>query len=212
MKNKKGESYAKITNPILRMLLQRPIAGIGLHWAFQSLFYMDPTERWFKLSLDLILTLLIGLAVSAMVQSTLTWLSSFLLAHTLNFLFNGQLWGVLKTYGYVQKSYIEFTRYVEQLRRRAAGEPSIERLFACGSLARQEWSSASDLDARILRKQGFINGIRACWFLLKERSWALVNRFPLDLYVIDNITSLNRLRANEKGIELKEDTNPIHII
>jgi predicted nucleotidyltransferase len=202
------DTYAKITYPILRKLLKRPIIAVGLHWAFQSLFYMDSTERWFKLSLDLIFTLVLALTFSARVKGTLACLWGFLLAHTLNFLFNGQIWGVLKTYGYIAQPYTEFFQYVTQLSTRAAREPSIKRLIVYGSLARQDWSPTSDLDGRILRKPGFRNGVRSCWFLMKERSRALVSRFPLDLYVIDDISSLTRLRADEEGIELKDGPNP----
>jgi predicted nucleotidyltransferase len=207
--NAKLESYAKVTNPTLRKLLKHPAVALGLHWAFQSLFYMDTTERWFKLGMDLFLTLALGLALNRVIAGGLAWMLGFLLAHTLNFLFNGQLWGVLKTYGYVQLSYAEFIQYVEQVGRRAANEASIERLVVYGSLARKEWSPASDLDARILRRPGFMNGIRACWFLTKERSLALFHRFPLDLYVVDDIRSLASLRADEKGIELKDNANPV---
>lgn len=208
----KEKSYAKVTNPILCKLLKHPIVAVGLHWAFQSLFYMDPTERRFKLGMDLIVTLALGLILSARVKGTIAWLCGFLIAHTLNFLFNGQIWGVLKTYGYLEQSSAAFTSYIEQLRMRAAAEPSIERLIVYGSLARRDWSPTSDLDGRIVRKPGFRNGIRSCWFLMRERSRALVRRFPLDLYVVDNASSLSKLRADEDGIELKGDTNPIHFL
>jgi predicted nucleotidyltransferase len=200
--NTKVESYAKVTKPLLRKLLKYPAIALGLHWVFQSLFYMDSTERRFKLSLDLLLTLAFAPALNLLLADGMAWVLGFLLAHTLNFLFNSQIWGVLKTYGYEQQPYAKFTQYLDQLGYRAAVEPSIDRLIVYGSLARQEWSPASDLDARILRKIGFLNGLRACWFLLKERSRALFNRFPLDLYVIDDINSLYKLRADEIGIVL----------
>ena len=208
--NTKAESYAKVTKPLLRKLLKHQAIALGLHWVFQSLYYMDSTERWFKLSLDLLLTLVFAQALNLLLADKLAWLLGFLLAHTLNFLFNGQIWGVLKTYGSVQQHYVQYTQYVERLGQRAAVEPSIDRLIIYGSLARQEWSPTSDLDARILRKAGFLNGMRACWFLLKERSRSLFNQFPLDLYVIDDMRSITRLREDGMGIALKDEPNPIH--
>jgi hypothetical protein len=191
------KSYANMTNPFLRKLLKYPAIALGMHWVFQSLFYMDSTERWFKLSLDSLVTLAFATLLNLLFADNLAWVLGFLLAHTLNFLFNSQIWGVLKTYGYIRLSYVNFTQYVDQLGHRAAVEPSLDHLVICGSLARQEWLPTSDLDARILRKKGVLNGLRACWFLLKERSRALFNRFPLDMYVIDDISSLDKLRADE---------------
>jgi len=38
-------------------LLQQTFVGCTIHWVFQGLLYAVPTERWFKLALDAVLTL-----------------------------------------------------------------------------------------------------------------------------------------------------------
>lgn len=201
MKAKSG-SYAKFEPVIIRRLLRYPLVAVVIHWAFQSLFYMDSTERCFKLGLDVILTGLGAVALGTWLPTRVAWPVAFLVAHTLNFLFNAQLWGVLKHYGLVRTSYDEFYLYVKKLGQRASHDPSIQSLLVYGSLARLGWSPSSDLDARIIRRPGFTNGLRACWFLLLERSRAFVARFPLDVYVLDDRQSLVKLHPDEKGIDL----------
>jgi len=194
--------YAKLESPTIRLLLRSPLVAVVMHWTFQSLFYMDPTERWFKLTLDLVLTLLGGTVLSVWLRWQVVWLIAFMVAHTLNFLFNGQLWGVLKHYGMVSHTYEEFCGYVQDLGERTGREPSIWYTVIYGSLSRQQWSPSSDLDARIVRYPGFVNGVRVCWFLLRERSRALIARFPLDVYVLDSESALGKLCPDENAIRL----------
>jgi hypothetical protein len=194
--------YAKARSYWVHRLLQSPLVAVASHWTFQSLLYMDPTERWFKIGLDLVLTLVGALLLGSWLSGGKAWLSAFVLAHTLNFLFNGHLWGVLKHYGFVNLNADQFDRYIQSLRQRARKEPSIQSILVYGSLVGSGWSPSSDLDARILRHTGIINGIRSCWFLLRERSRALFARFPVDIYVVDSRRSLEKLRSGERAVDL----------
>jgi L-malate glycosyltransferase len=195
MLTRKAIGYGKIQSRTIQRTLKYPFIAVISHWTFQSLFYMDRTERWFKVSLDLSSTVLLWLALHH-------WLVAFLLAHSLNFFFNGQLWGLLKHYGLVHWAYDDFNAYVDELAQRARRESSIRSLYVYGSLARGEWNDQSDLDARLLRKPGLVNGLRSCVFLLTERTRALFKRFPLDLYVLDNDTPSAKLCAAEKSSDL----------
>jgi hypothetical protein len=195
-------TYANLRSPLARRLFQSPIAGLASHWLVQSIFTMDRTERRFKLGLDLLLTPLLGLPLARRLRGPAPWLSAAVVAHTLNFLFNGQLWGVLKIYGLVRWEGARFATYTADLARRASAEPAISALIVYGSLSRGEWAPSSDLDGRILRRPGPVNGLRACAFLLGERSRALLAGFPLDLYVVDSPAALDRLRSDEGGIDL----------
>ena len=202
MTAKKGSGYAKVESPLIQRLLNHPVVAVASHWTFQSLFYMDRTERWFKLALDGLLTVLGGVIISTRCPGRIAWTSAFLLAHTMNFLFNGQLWGVLKHYGLVTHSYDEFNEYVHTFRQRAQNEPAIKQAAIYGSLARNEWSPSSDLDARLIRHPGLGNGLQACWFLLRERSRAMLSRFPLDVYVLDSGVSLQKMNIEELPIQV----------
>jgi thymidylate kinase/predicted nucleotidyltransferase len=175
------------------------------HWVFQSMLYMDSSERWFKLGLDFLLTALGTLLLKAWLTWPLAIGVSFVIAHSINFFINGQLFALLKNYGGVSHTYEQFVAYTDALAQRAQKEPSIQKVVMYGSISRRSWSHSSDLDARILRKPGLKNGIRAAWFLLKERTRALFSKFPLDMYVLDSERSLHdrRLKADEQPVLLE---------
>jgi thymidylate kinase len=175
--------YAHLRSPFLHMVFRSPAVALASHWAFQGFFAMGWRERGLRLALEASLflpaALLLGLALPWQAALPL----AFLCAHTLNFLFNGHLWGALKHYGFVRRSPEEFAAYIDALQERAGREPSISAVRVSGSLARRAWTPASDFDARLLPAPGARNLLRACWFVLTERSRALFARFPLDLYL-----------------------------
>jgi hypothetical protein len=175
--------YGHLQSPALRNMFRFPALALASHWLFQGFFCMGWGERAFKLALDLLLTLGLGAYLRLVFPWPSALLAGFLTAHTLNFLFNGHLWGALKHYGVISLSREEFTNYSNGLIERADCEPAIAGVRVSGSLAQGTWTPASDFDARLVPARGVRNLYRACWFLLKERSRALLARFPLDLYL-----------------------------
>ena len=194
--------YAKVRSGALRRLMGYAPVAVLSHWAFQSLFYMDATERRFKIGVELALGAVCALALGAWLPAGGALVGGFLAAHTLNFLFNGHLWGVLKHYGLVYTSADDFDAYVRALQARARREPSLGRLVVFGSVSRAEWSPTSDLDVRVVRRGGLLNGLRACWFVLRERARAMVRRFPLDIYVFDGARALAGMSQNEQTLDI----------
>jgi hypothetical protein len=193
--------------PALRNLLRSPVAAVAAHWLFQGMLYMDATERWFKVALDIVATALLARPLLLHFRSSPVWVVSCLVAHTLNFLFNGHLWGVLKHYGIGQANRASFESYLAQLARRTGSEPSILWAGVYGSLVRDKWTPTSDLDIRLVRKAGVTNALRACIFVLGERSRALIHRFPLDIYVLDSPEKLSTMR--EDGWALTTSSNGV---
>lgn len=198
--------YANIHSPWLRPIVTRKSGALGSHWLFQGLLYMDPTERWFKLGLDLFLTLVVGGILRLWLSLPLTIGAGFVVAHTLNFLFNGQMYGVLKTFGSVSHSGTEFHAELERLRARVTEEPCILYAAAYGSLAREAWSETSDLDVRIVRAPGFRSAWRVCWFAARERTRAFLKGFPLDIFVLDGRSSLEKMSEKSIPVVLINDS------
>ena len=193
----RNTGYTKFESKIMQKLLRYPLVAVTIHWTFQSLFYMDPTERRFKLMLDVVPTVTGGVLLSRWLPWKFAWVAAFLVAHTINFLFNGQLWGALKFYGFVNNTYEAFENYTQSMAERIKAESSIGYAAVYGSRTRSEWKSSSDLDLRLVRRPGWRNGLRACVFVLIERARALFLGFPLDIYVLDDFDSLARLRPDE---------------
>jgi predicted nucleotidyltransferase len=78
-----------------------------------------------------------------------------------------------------------------------------------GSLTRGELRPTSDLDVRLIRRPGLVNGLRACWFVLRERTRAHLTGFPIDFLVLDSPRLLKRMRPDEPPLVIYDATNPV---
>ncbi len=195
--------YAKqVQSSLLKRLLGQPLVGVTTHWTFQGMLYMDSTERRFKIVCDILLSLFGFVWLKKYLPTRFALSSAFFWAHTLNFLFNAQLWVVLKHYGMVQLTYEAFDHYSQRLADRIQREPTLCYAALYGSRVRDEWQPSSDLDVRVVRKAGWWNGLRACCFVMSERTRALWAGFPLDIYLLDSLEPLDKMRADEKPLVL----------
>lgn len=180
---------------------------ILINWTFQSILYMDKTEKIFKISFTFIFSILFFAILQNYYSSIFSIVSSFLIAHTLNWLFNGQIFVLLKNLSFTKNEPDVFIEYLSNLRIRCLKEKSILAAAAFGSLSRDELKKTSDLDVRLIRKKGVINGFKACLFILIERSRAFFNKFPLDIYLLDDTKDLSKLNNNERAIVLHDPVN-----
>ena len=181
----KNHGYGRFSQHQLRHIFAHPSSALLSHWCFQSLFYMHPTERRFKLGLDLGLTLMFGVALMHIVPGWQAWVFAWVIAHTLNGCCNGHMWGVLKHFYPTGQTALTFDYYRSLLITRITQQSCIAESVVIGSSASHAWTAYSDLDIRLMRRAGWINGLRACWFATKERTRAFIQRFPLDLYIFD---------------------------
>lgn len=194
MKKAKRYKVFESGNEFVNWLQSSLVLALLSHWLFQSLLYMDQTERRFKLGLDVIM---IGFYIAVAGSSWINFCLGFSLAHTLNFVFNGQINGVLKSFGISRADTAKLQAYLEAFTHRVQGEPSIIYAAAYGSLVRGELQATSDIDIRAIRRAGTYSGMRGCLFVLLERSRALFYGVPLDIYLLDNQEGLTRLRSDE---------------
>jgi hypothetical protein len=173
---------------------------IAANWVFHGFLYMEKTEKAFFLLFDLLLFLPIWLSLSFVVSVFFGVFIAFFVAHTIHWLLDGHLYVLFKNLGKSRTPIAKFSNYMKSLSERAKHEKSIFSIIAFGSLSRGEFSEISDLDLRIIRKPGFVNGIRACSFTLLERSKAFITKFPLDIYTLDNKKNLSKMSPNEPPI------------
>jgi predicted nucleotidyltransferase len=199
-----NETYERILSS--RYLPRSLGAGliIAINWTFQSMLYMDRTERIFKLLTDVAFFLLFTVAFLQVLPLVPAIAVSIVLAHTLNWMVNGHIFALLKTFGGVKTDPERFATYIRLLRERIAEEESILAASTYGSLARRELKETSDLDVRLIRRSGWIFGLKACLFVMGERTRALLDRFPLDVYLIDDTRDLEKLRSDEFPIILSD--------
>lgn len=195
------KTYANINLGPLTPIFKFKIIVIFTNWLFQGILYSDKTEKMFKLCLDVIFTFIFFRLVFDP-SNYINLLLAFLMSHTFNWVFNGQLFALAKNFGIVYNDPEKIIDYAYSVRDRASVEGSISCIIIYGSLVREEIKSTSDLDLRIIRKKGFLNGLRACIFGFKERSRALFYRFPLDMYIVDSSKHLLKLRQDENPVVL----------
>lgn len=204
-----GRQYYKLSNSkVLQPFLRNVVISLGIHWIFQGILCMDWAERFFKLALDVVITVTVTVIFTEYTKMSLTqaFCIAGVVAHTLNFLFNAQICVVLKHFQIVKCSREEFEDYIRQITERATAEPSIIYAAAYGSIVRGSWRPSSDLDVRLVRQPGWTNGLRGCLFVLLERTRALLCGFPLDVYLLDDFEGLGRLRADEEPLILLDTT------
>lgn len=202
MKKVSPPYYKASKSQFLRPVLSNVFTALGVHWFFQSILQMDHTERCFKLAFDAVLTILFFLILRQWLSPYAAILSSWLVAHTVNFLLNGHIFCVLKSFGRVTHDREAFEAYTASLANRLDIEPSIAWAAAYGSLTRGEWKTTSDLDVRVIRLPGLFNGIRACFFILGERTRAHLQKFPLDILLLDSPRLLGQIRKDESPFVL----------
>lgn len=189
---------------VLGAVLQTLPGKLASHWLIQGMAYMDSTERMFKLALDAVLVLaLTPLLLMVGLPAVAAAAVAFVLAHSLNFLFNGHLRGALKWHGIGGVSRARVEAELVQIARRLTSTPAIKEAFVFGSLSRGELHDGSDLDIRVIREPGLRAGLAACTAVLLERTRSLTSGVPLDIYVWDSTAHLERMRSDERPVDLR---------
>jgi len=166
---------------------------LATHWLFQSILYMDRTEKLFKVGTELTGAAAAALLLLETFGPLPSVLLGLLIAHTANFLLNSHIPVVLKHVN-LTTDVDELLGFLNELAKRIEGRPFLEGAVVVGSLARGGLRATSDLDVRVIRFRGVRNGLLACLSAARERLRALVRRIPLDIYVVDSIESLRNLR------------------
>jgi predicted nucleotidyltransferase len=174
----------------------RKLSLIFMNWTFQGILYADKTEKAFRVTVDIILTMFFA-SLIPISNNYIDLFVSFLISHSLNWIFNGQLFVLAKNVTKISNNPQKIISYANKLKERSAKEKSINCMLLYGSLVRGEINPTSDLDVRIIRKPGILNGLRACIFGSKERSRAFFSKFPLDMYIIDSPNHLSKMRDDE---------------
>lgn len=187
----------------------RKLVLILMNWMFQSILYMDRTEKIFKISLTLVLTFISFTLFQKYCPVLVSLVISFFVAHTFNWIFNGQIFVLFKNLQWINTDICKFFTYSHALKRRIEKTDYFNLAVIYGSLSRDTLSSSSDLDVRVIRKPGLINAVKSLLFIWRERLLALMYKFPLDIYLLDDTSDLCKINAEEIPIILYDPDNYI---
>ena len=188
----------------------KPLALIRgfLHQGFS---YLDTTERFARIVLEILPAVFLVWVISVLTNLSGTnlrlWCVSLLIIHALNWVFNFNWWaGILFAFPSLRNPGERSTcRYLNTMGERLKKNLSLSGVMVFGSVSCGQWHNRSDLDIRLLRRPGLINGFSAVMFLLRERLIAVFLRQPLDIYLADDIDFLMKMRKDEPPIFLKKD-------
>lgn len=178
---------------------------------WQGMSYMDSSERLWRLFCLAFVTAIFMVPVKILLSAG--WMFSVVisvaLAHLTNFVVNAAFWSTaicdLKLFQ--PKGKRALYQYLKGLRKRAASCDAIMSYCAFGSIARNNFHDASDLDMVLIRRPGFLNALRVFAFILSERLYALFHKIPIELWVGDSVDFLKRLRPDEAPVVIINNDN-----
>ena len=202
------KSPAWLNNKFLIKLYQSKVGVLFSNWLAQCMLYAELTEILFRLCLELFIFLLLSAVyINFLEVSFFIAFGIVLLTHTITFFINGQFFVLGRFFGIVHNEPIPFIEYPESIKNRLLKRKSIIGLVMFGSLSRNKFSTSSDLDIRVIASDDFINVFVACFWTFIERFRALLNKYPLDVYVVTWHKGLEKLRSDELPIVLFDKEN-----
>lgn len=168
---------------------------IGINWTFQSILYMGWWERAFKILLELIFFVFAFILVFIFINNTfLNVFFALIIAHTLNWILNGHVFGLLKNFNMIITTQSEIEDFIKSFTKRCASNHSISSAAIFGSFSEENFDETSDLDIRIVKKEGAVNSFKACFYVFKERFKAFFNKFPIDIYLLNSEQEFHYLK------------------
>lgn len=194
MKQKKLPDF--INYPLVGSFFQSKTGRIFSNWVFQGMLYMNPIEVLYKIGLDILLT--VGFWFVLIRNFSLTgWVIAWFLAHTVNWIINGQPIAMRRHLDWGENDPHQFIRYIEGLEKRIKRRPYISAAAAFGSLSKGEYRETSDIDIRFVMGDRIINRFRTANYCFWERLRAALCLFPLDLYAFELEEMKRKMDQNE---------------
>ena len=198
MAKKKIKHKAVVGGPIIWKNLIK-------NWLHQGITYMDVNELVMRMVIEFFEIFLINFFVSKMVSSSVySFMISFFIAHTYNWVTNGNFWALaIFAFPHLRnQGEMSTCTYLQKLTSRLQTHTSIGGVLIFGSISRSVWHDRSDIDMRFFRKPGLKNLLIAGFLTMRERFLAFLYRQPLDLFLSDSIISLRKMRDDEKPVFL----------
>jgi predicted nucleotidyltransferase len=185
-------------------LLYRSAPGVVLkHWLAQGMRYMGWAEVVAKLLLEALFFLCFLIALRAAgIALVSSMVFAVFLAHTANCLVNGHCVALLRYFGVAVRTKDELLAYPAQIRDRLARRKSVIAVALFGSASRGRVTETSDIDVRVVARDGCLPGLAAAFLVVRERFLALINRFPIDIFVVTRSRGLEKLRSDEPPVVL----------
>lgn len=193
----------------------RPIATFILktiNWFLQGILSIPNTEKIIKIIIDLVLILIFAAILQNFISINMSIIVAFIIAHSINWILATNIWSPrIKKINNIIRDDIRHNSnlmtFLTSLRRGLQEQDNIHSAAIYGSASTGKFHKESDIDIKLFRRSGFINLIRSYMFLFSIRAKANIYRFPLDIYVIDDVNKY-KIKKNEIPI-IFHDPNQI---
>ncbi len=162
---------------------------------FQGSRYMELGELLYKLSITIFFSLFF-FSIGADV------LLSIVVAHLVNYIFNGQFFVV---YRYLFSSNVltkEKVSYIFNFSCQLSKSRYIKDVLFIGSLCRNELKRSSDIDIRIFHHHGLIPSLYAYTQATKLRYYGMVYKIPVDVFCFSDLSFLNKIDKQETPLHI----------
>jgi hypothetical protein len=187
-------------SPWLARLMQSCAFILLVNWRLQGVRGMDRKELAFRVSAELLLAALLAAATAPLLDSARALVAGLLVAHTLNFTLNGQLWVCARYCRWYRRDPGALEHFLGALVLELRALPWLEEAACIGSRgqATAVRGDRADLDLRLVFPPGLGNWLWLNLLLLRLRGRAFWSMIPLDLYAYDRPESLRRFDQRER--------------
>lgn len=158
------------------------------NWCFQGILHADRTEKSYKFLFTIIFWIIIFCLIwdSANGSFFKTLLLSFFIAHSLNWIVNGNFYSlIVHRLLLVKQTKKKMFWYIDSFQQKIVSQEWVLYAAAFGSICKGTLKDSSDLDISIVRKPGFKNALLSILFLVLERKGADFKGIPLEIYISD---------------------------
>lgn len=189
----------------MRRLMRTCTFVLAVNWLAQGMRGMDRKELAFRLLAEGLVAAILSLALSGL--GAVAVLPAALIAHSLNFTFNGQFW--------VCARYCPSYRGDAERLRRFLGDigpelrRSVDAAVVIGSTGEGALGPRSDLDLRLVFPPGARAWLAVNLLLLRLRTRAFLAGIPLDAYAYDTVESLARFDPAEPWLVIVDRRSDI---
>lgn len=194
-------------SPCLRWLL------VVSNWFSQSIIHADRTEKIYKISFSILASIFFITIFIAYFK--LSWAQSIIVGaisgHSMNWVINSNFYNI-----FVHRLLLSCLdkknafSYLDSLADRLKGSSSILYATTHGSICNGNLKTSSDIDVALVRNKGFINGIRAIYFVVSERKIADWRRIPLEIHLTDSpAKAIARFKKEKNPVVIHDPGNTI---
>lgn len=204
----KEKPVGRFEGTLQGVLLKTQFGVMLSNWLAQGMLYMNWYERFLKLAINLVLVILPLWAIGLPFTPTIL-VAAFLLAHTLNWVFNGHFFVLMRYVRPFPKTEEEFQSFVGKLKIWGVESKCVNAIAIYGSYCRNRLHENSDLDVRVIVEKGLMNSICGAIFCAVARWRAFFATFPLDIYLSVAGAGLEKLRDDENPVIIVDKTSEL---